>query len=174
MIQRPEFTGQCNPAIYESSPAQEKNRFRPVFGFVPHPGTNRFGDLSQSAAVCIPETRYYLQVIHPRTSSVCMTLSSCRRCGTPLPVGSRARFCSVRCQVAEWREEHRPPGPFQIHDGQRFGVIVADPPWRFESWSEKGTGRSAEQITRLCLWQPSGICPWHRWRRRTVPYCCGP
>ncbi len=29
--------------------------------------------------------------------------------------------------------------------GRRYGVIYADPPWTFESWSEKGTGRSAGQ-----------------------------
>lgn len=26
-----------------------------------------------------------------------------------------------------------------------FGVVYADPPWRYETWSAKGTGRSAEQ-----------------------------
>ena len=30
------------------------------------------------------------------------------------------------------------------HD-MRFGAILADPPWRFETRSEKGTGRSADQ-----------------------------
>jgi putative DNA primase/helicase len=29
--------------------------------------------------------------------------------------------------------------------GQKFGVIFADPPWDFKTWSKKGTGRSAEQ-----------------------------
>lgn len=30
-------------------------------------------------------------------------------------------------------------------DGQQFACILADPPWHFQSWSTKGTGRSAEQ-----------------------------
>lgn len=29
--------------------------------------------------------------------------------------------------------------------GQKYGVIFADPPWSFKTWSEKGTGRSAER-----------------------------
>jgi N6-adenosine-specific RNA methylase IME4 len=28
---------------------------------------------------------------------------------------------------------------------QRFRTIQADPPWKFETWSEKGKGRSAER-----------------------------
>ena len=28
---------------------------------------------------------------------------------------------------------------------QKFGVIYADPPWNFDSWSEKGQGRSPSQ-----------------------------
>lgn len=28
---------------------------------------------------------------------------------------------------------------------KHFGVILADPPWRFETWSEKGKGRSPER-----------------------------
>jgi N6-adenosine-specific RNA methylase IME4 len=35
-----------------------------------------------------------------------------------------------------------------IAAGQRFSVICADPPWRFETWSAKGQGRSAEQHYR--------------------------
>jgi N6-adenosine-specific RNA methylase IME4 len=30
-------------------------------------------------------------------------------------------------------------------DLMKFDVILADPPWRFTTWSAKGTGRSAEQ-----------------------------
>ena len=29
--------------------------------------------------------------------------------------------------------------------GNRYGAILADPPWHFETWSEKGKDRSAEQ-----------------------------
>lgn len=32
-----------------------------------------------------------------------------------------------------------------VDSGQRFAVILADPPWRFETWSEAGKDRSAEQ-----------------------------
>lgn len=28
---------------------------------------------------------------------------------------------------------------------KKFGVVLADPPWAFKSWSKKGTGRSADQ-----------------------------
>ena len=27
--------------------------------------------------------------------------------------------------------------------GRKYGVIYADPPWSFRTWSAKGTGRSA-------------------------------
>jgi N6-adenosine-specific RNA methylase IME4 len=33
------------------------------------------------------------------------------------------------------------PNPFP--PGRRYGVIYADPPWSFKTWSAKGTGRSA-------------------------------
>ena len=32
-----------------------------------------------------------------------------------------------------------------VVSGERFAVILADPPWRFETYSEKGQGRSAER-----------------------------
>jgi N6-adenosine-specific RNA methylase IME4 len=32
-----------------------------------------------------------------------------------------------------------------IKTGRRFPVILADPPWTFETWTEKGKGRSAER-----------------------------
>lgn len=31
---------------------------------------------------------------------------------------------------------------------KRFGAILADPPWRFETWSPKGRGRSADRHYR--------------------------
>lgn len=34
------------------------------------------------------------------------------------------------------------PWPFSGLDRNRYGVILADPPWRFEVYSEKGEGRS--------------------------------
>jgi N6-adenosine-specific RNA methylase IME4 len=30
-------------------------------------------------------------------------------------------------------------------EGQRFGAILADPPWRFETWSDAGKDRSPER-----------------------------
>jgi N6-adenosine-specific RNA methylase IME4 len=69
----------------------------------------------------------------------------CKNCGAPLIRKSRGpapAFCSVRCQVAAWRAARR---PFANLAGQKFGVIAADPPWHFKTWTKKGTGRSAEQ-----------------------------
>lgn len=42
--------------------------------------------------------------------------------------------------VTEWEEKCEKPIP-----SGEFDIIYADPPWRFETWSEKGKGRSAEQ-----------------------------
>ena len=41
------------------------------------------------------------------------------------------------------REESKSETP-ELPAG-KFGIIYADPPWKFETWSEKGKGRSAEQ-----------------------------
>jgi len=41
------------------------------------------------------------------------------------------------------REENKPE-PIELPVG-KFGILYADPPWEFETWSEKGKGRSAEQ-----------------------------
>lgn len=37
------------------------------------------------------------------------------------------------------------PAPFQSLQANHYGAILADPPWLYEVWSEKGTGRTAEQ-----------------------------
>lgn len=42
--------------------------------------------------------------------------------------------------VDEWEKRYE----ISLPDG-KFDIIYADPPWRFETWSEKGKGRSAEQ-----------------------------
>jgi len=42
--------------------------------------------------------------------------------------------------VMDWEEKYEKSLP-----SGEFDVIYADPPWRFETWSEKGKGRSAEQ-----------------------------
>jgi len=34
--------------------------------------------------------------------------------------------------------------------GKKYNIIYADPPWRFETWSDKGKGRSAEKHY-LCM-----------------------
>lgn len=34
---------------------------------------------------------------------------------------------------------------FATLEGERFGAILADPPWKFQTWSGKGEGRSASQ-----------------------------
>ena len=44
---------------------------------------------------------------------------------------SRERFCKLAAKVSATPE--------------KYGVIFADPPWSFKTWSKKGTGRSAEQ-----------------------------
>ena len=35
-----------------------------------------------------------------------------------------------------------------IFDGMQFGAIMADPPWKYETWSDDGQGRSAERHYR--------------------------
>lgn len=60
--------------------------------------------------------------------------------------------------------------------GQRFGAVLADPPWRYNTWSAKGTGRSAEQhystmsVAEICaldvrgLMQPNAVLfLWATW-----------
>src|SRR5262249_26528998 len=45
---------------------------------------------------------------------------------------------------------------------ERYGAIVADPPWTFETYSERGKGRSAERHYR-CMTELDGgwvVC-WH-------------
>ena len=37
------------------------------------------------------------------------------------------------------------PAPFERLEAAHYGAILADPPWRFETWSDKGKGRSAER-----------------------------
>lgn len=32
-----------------------------------------------------------------------------------------------------------------IHEGKKYQLVYADPPWHFATWSKKGAGRSAEQ-----------------------------
>jgi N6-adenosine-specific RNA methylase IME4 len=39
----------------------------------------------------------------------------------------------------------RAPAPFEGLEARRYGVILADPPWSFKTWSAKGEGRSASQ-----------------------------
>ena len=37
--------------------------------------------------------------------------------------------------------------PFEMLPRQHYGVILADPPWKFRVWSEKGDGRAAPYST---------------------------
>src|SRR5262245_56606585 len=83
---------------------------------------------------------------------------TCLACGGELQhagVGRPRRFCSTACRM----RAHRDPGVTKLAiartivtdleelaaTGQRFGAILADPPWRSETYSDKGKGRSAEQ-----------------------------
>ena len=83
---------------------------------------------------------------------------TCLACGAELEhagVGRPRRFCSTACRV----RAHRDPDVTKLaisrtivtdlealaSTGQRFGAILADPPWRFETYSDAGKGRSAEQ-----------------------------
>jgi N6-adenosine-specific RNA methylase IME4 len=36
------------------------------------------------------------------------------------------------------------PAPFQDLRANHYGALLADPPWRFETWSDNGRGRSAD------------------------------
>ena len=36
-------------------------------------------------------------------------------------------------------------GVFHVKHHDRYRVVLADPPWRFATWSDKGKGKSAEQ-----------------------------
>ena len=56
----------------------------------------------------------------------------------------------------------RPDWPFGTLAPAAYGLIMADPPWRFETWSAKGEGRSPQahyrtmtlpQIERLPVWE---------------------
>ena len=38
--------------------------------------------------------------------------------------------------------------PFADLPRNHFGAILADPPWRFEAWSGKGTARAADNHYR--------------------------
>jgi N6-adenosine-specific RNA methylase IME4 len=45
--------------------------------------------------------------------------------------------------------------------GRRFKTILADPPWQFSTWSEKGKGRSAERHYPTMPWEEIGALPIH-------------
>jgi hypothetical protein len=50
-----------------------------------------------------------------------------------------------RYQRAAREATMNPPAPLgEAFAGQRFGVIYADPPWPYESWSEKGRDRTPD------------------------------
>jgi N6-adenosine-specific RNA methylase IME4 len=46
--------------------------------------------------------------------------------------------------------------------GRRFKTVLADPPWRFETYSEKGAGRSASRHYPTMKWEEIGALPIHR------------
>ena len=53
---------------------------------------------------------------------------------------TRARTGKTECPVTCVTPS---PTAFLDQPGRRYGVIYADPPWSFRTWSRKGTGRSA-------------------------------
>src|SRR5262245_61468999 len=85
------------------------------------------------------------------------TEMTCEACGADLSrvrTGRPRRFCSSACRVRAHRNSDVTKLALRssiVTDlaqlaatGKRFGVILADPPWRFETYSEKGKDRSAE------------------------------
>src|SRR5262245_66281291 len=52
---------------------------------------------------------------------------------------SRGNQLPQRCLVDSFPNQ----SSTTLSNGRRYGVIYADPPWSFRTWSSKGTGRSA-------------------------------
>ena len=63
------------------------------------------------------------------------------------------------CRYGEGRQ------PVIAPAGHRYGAILADPPWRFETWSAKGRGRSADRHYPVMDLAASRPCPSASWRR---------
>src|SRR5262245_58680673 len=59
----------------------------------------------------------------------CVTAISCSRPTSPVAGFEQMTISSHSCPT--------------FSKGRRYGVIYADPPWSFRTWSAKGTGRSA-------------------------------
>jgi N6-adenosine-specific RNA methylase IME4 len=76
----------------------------------------------------------------------------------------------------EGRDLERAPAPFENLKHRHYGVILADPPWPMQTWSEAGLGKSPERhyptmsneaIMALPVWELAAencaLILWHRW-----------
>jgi len=78
-------------------------------------------------------------------------LAACAKAGTLCTFAELVRLAKPHWQKTERRARHRLiqsaalRAPLAVEGiGGPFNLIYADPPWQFETWSEKGKGRSAE------------------------------